>query len=455
MRARKQLAVAALLAAAAMTFAGCSKSDPKTTEGAETPTSEVVASDAGATEAGASEAAPATEAAAGSEAAAGTEAAPTTEAATGTEASAAGAAANEAVSGIKAPDVPMATAVGKGEGALNLIAWAGYTEKAWVDPFALESGCKVNVKTANTSDEMVQLIKTGEYDGLSASGDASLRLIAAGDVAPVNTDLVSNYADVYPSLKLKPWNSVGGKAYGVPHGRGINLMMYRTDKLTPAPDSLSVVFDAASPAKGSVTAYDSPIYIADAAIYLMATKPELAIKNPFALDATQLAAAKDLLIVQKGLVSEYWSDYLKQMAAFKSGSMTVGTSWQVIVNSAKGEKTPVEGIVPKEGTTGWSDTWMVAAKAKNPNCMYAWMNYIISPAANAAATEFYGEAPSNPKACGLTSAKDHCTLFHADDEEYFKKIWYWTTPVKDCLDGRGPKCTDYAEWTKVWTEVKG
>jgi putative spermidine/putrescine transport system substrate-binding protein len=438
MTSRKIVSFAALVAAAAMTFAGCSKSDDTKATDAETPTTEVVATEIGA----ATEAAPATEAASATEAApaSATEAAGSNEAAAG---------------GIAAPDLPMATAVGKGEGSLNLIAWPGYTEKAWVDPFTKESGCAVNVKTAGTSDEMVQLIKTGEYDGISASGDASLRLIAAGDVAPVNTALISNYADVYPALKDKPWNSAGGKSYGVPHGRGANLLMYRTDKITPAPDSWSLVFDPASPAKGSVTAYDSPIYIADAAVYLMATKPDLGIKNPYALDATQLAAAKDLLIAQKGLVSEYWSDYLKQMAGFKAGSMTAGTSWQVVVNSAKGEKTAVDAVLPKEGSTGWSDTWMIASKAKNPNCMYAWMNYIISPAGNAAATEYFGEAPSNPKACELTSAKDHCTTFHAGDEDYFSKIWYWTTPVKECLDGRGPKCTDYAEWTKVWTEVKG
>ena len=147
--------------------------------------------------------------------------------------------------------------------------------------------------------------------------------------------------------------------------------------------------------------------------------------------------------------------YLKQMAGFKAGSMSAGTTWQVVANAAKGEKTPVEVVLPKEGSTGWSDTWMIASKAANPNCMYLWMNYIISPAGNAAATEYFGEAPSNPKACDLTTAKDHCTTFHAGDEDYFSKIWYWTTPVKECLDGRGTICTDYAEWTKVWTEVKG
>jgi putative spermidine/putrescine transport system substrate-binding protein len=348
-----------------------------------------------------------------------------------------------------------AAALGKGEGALNVVAWAGYTEKDWVDPFVADSGCKVNVKTANTSDEMVTLMQSGEYDIVSASGDASLRLIASGEVVEIKPDLIPSYAGIFEGLKLKAWNSKDGKPYGVPHGRGVNVLMYNKDKFPTPPDSWSIVFDANSPAKGSVTAYDAPIYIADAAIYLMSTKPDLGIKNPYALDDTQFAAAIDLLKVQKGLVSEYWSDYTKQIAAFKTGSMTVGTSWQVIANTAQADKVNVDVVVPKEGATAWSDTWMLSSKAKNPNCGYMWMNYITSPKANAMATEFYGEAPSSAAACGMTTNKEHCKIFHAEDEAYFEKLWYWTTPTKDCLDGRGPKCKDFAEWTKAWTEVKG
>ena len=137
-----------------------------------------------------------------------------------------------------------------------------------------QTGCQVNVKIGNTSDEMVTLMRTGQYDGVSASGDATLRLIAGGDVAPVNTNLVPNYADVFQQLKNQDFNSVNGQMYGIPHGRGANLLMWRSDKVPGALDSWSAVFDQGSQYKGSLTAYDNPIYIADAALYLKATKPD-------------------------------------------------------------------------------------------------------------------------------------------------------------------------------------
>jgi putative spermidine/putrescine transport system substrate-binding protein len=354
--------------------------------------------------------------------------------------------------------------LGKGEGQVNLIAWAGYVESGqtdpkvdWVTRFEKETGCKVNSKVGNTSDEMVTLMRSGQYDGVSASGDATLRLIAGGDVAPVNTKLVPNYADVFSGLKNKPHNSFDGQMYGIPHGRGANLLMWNTAKVKPEPGSWDAVFDEKKlkAQKGKVTAYDSPIYIADAALYLKTHKPDLKITNPYELDDKQFKAAIDLLKTQRKYIGEYWSDYAKEQAAFANGNSTVGTTWQVTANLLQAEKEPVSTTLPTEGSTGWSDTWMIASKAKHPNCMYMWMNHIISPQANAEVAEYFGEAPANSKSCDLTADEKHCQTYHADDENYFGRIAYWTTPTRDCGDKRGRNCKDYSEWTKAWTEVKG
>jgi putative spermidine/putrescine transport system substrate-binding protein len=353
--------------------------------------------------------------------------------------------------------------LGEGEGQVDLIAWAGYVEDGstdpkvdWVSDFEKETGCKVNVKIGNTSDEMVTLMRTGNYDGVSASGDATLRLIAGGDVAPVNTDLVPNYADVFDALKDRPHNSVEGQMYGIPHGRGANLLMWNKDEVKPDPDSWGTVFDPDSDQKGKVTAYDSPIYIADAALYLKATKPELGIDNPYALDDEQFNASIDLLKQQREIVGEYWSDYTKQQAAFNNGDSTIGTTWQVIANLIEADgKAKIGTTLPKEGSTGWSDTWMLSSEAKHPNCMYMWMDHIVSPKANAAVAEYFGEAPANEKSCAETANKDHCDIFHAEDEAYFDRVAFWTTPTKNCGDDRGAVCKDYSEWVAAWTEVKG
>jgi len=360
------------------------------------------------------------------------------------------------------PDVPKFEGpVGDGEGQLNVLAWPGYAEDGstdpnvdWVSSFEEATGCQVNVKTFGTSDEAVKLMQEGGYDVVSASGDASLRLIYGGNVQPVNLDLVPNYADIFDGLKMQSHNSVDGVGYGVPHGRGANLLVWNKEKLGENQDSWSLMFDPASPAAGGVGPYDSPIYIADAAVYLMATQPDLGITYPYALDEKQFQAAVDLLKnTQKPLVSEYWSDYLKQMDALNAGTMTAATTWQVIVNALP--DAPIAATKAKEGATGWSDTWMIAKDTPNLNCAYKWLDHIASPAINAQAAEYFGEAPGNKKACALTSNPDHCKIFHADTEDYWKDVYYWNTPTEKCLDGRTDvKCVPYSEWSKAWSELR-
>jgi len=371
--------------------------------------------------------------------------------------------ATTGASGSKPPTVAELQKVGKGEGLLNIVVWAGYAEDGsndktvdWVHPFEAATGCIVHAKVGATSDEMVQLMRTGQYDGVSASGDATLRLIYGGDVAPVNTKLVPNYKTISPFLKNGSWNSVDSHMYGIPHGWGANLLMYNPAVVSPAPDSWAAVFDKSSAYSKKVTAYDSPIYIADAALYLMSSKPSLGIKDPYSLTTKQLAAAVALLKEQGSNVGEYWADYTKEVQAFESGTSQIGTTWQVIANTINADnKTKVNTVIPKEGATGWSDTWMISAKAKNPNCMYKWMDWITSPKVNANVAEWFGEAPAQTLSCAQTSDPAFCATYHATDAAYASKIHYWTTPQKNCVDGKGDDCTTYAQWVNAWQSVKG
>ena len=352
--------------------------------------------------------------------------------------------------------------IGKGEGELNLISWAGYVEDEWTKPFEQESGCKVNDKIAGTSDEMVDLMKTGQYDGVSASGNATARLVAANEVDPVNVSLVPNYKTVFSDLKNQPYNTFDGKPYGIPHGRGANLLMWNSDGVKPAPTSWNVMFDPkmAAKYKGKISQYDDSMSIAEAAVYLKFHQPDLEIENPYELNEGQFEAAVSLLKEQQPNVGEYWSDAAKQIQAFGSSDNEVGTTWQYQYFALQEEGVPVaaspasQGFLPKEGATGWSDTWMISSKAKHPNCMYMWMNYIISPKANAEVAEFFGEAPAQSLACDQTADKEFCTKYHADNPAFWKRVYYWETPVAECGNGEN-NCMDYNDWVRAWTEVKG
>jgi putative spermidine/putrescine transport system substrate-binding protein len=355
--------------------------------------------------------------------------------------------------------------LGDGEGELNLVIWSGYAERGdvdpnfdWVTPFEDETGCKVNTKDMTDSNNGVSLMQSGEYDGGSFSGDATNRLMAGGIVAPVNTALIPNYANIFEGLKNKAHNSLDGVPYGVPHGRGPNLLMYNTDVVTEPPTSWDLVWDGGVDGAGKVSVYDSSIYIADAALRLKETQPDLGITDPYQLNEEQFNAAIDLLEQQRDAGALYWGTYTDQIASYGAGDVTTGTSWQFMVNLMQADDQPIEGVLPDEGSTGWSDTWMIAANAKHPNCMYKWMNHMASAEANGQATVWFGEAPTSQQACDYaeTISEGHCEITHATDEAYYDKISYWSTPQASCADeDSATTCKTQDDWVAAWTELRG
>jgi putative spermidine/putrescine transport system substrate-binding protein len=369
--------------------------------------------------------------------------------------------------------------IGELEGQLELIAWHGYTEDGttegyeeydWVTPFEDETGCQVNVTYADTSDEMVTLMRQGEggvYDGVSASGNASNRLIAAGDVGAVDPALFPDLENVIGPLHPETGTNnahyvVDGNVYGVPYMYGPNFLMYNTDVVTPAPTSWDVTFEADSPYAGSVTAYDDPIFIADAAMYLMTHNPDLGITDPYELTQEQFDASVELLQQQSELVGSYWALYTDQIDGFLDGSMVVGTAWPV--NFTFSKEAPAAAVIPSEGVTGWADTWMISANAPNPNCMLSWMDWTLQPDVQAEVGVYYGAAGSNVESCALIAETlgeggqelvDSVEYSFCGNEEFLNSIYLWKTPQVDCGDDRGEVCIDYSEWTQAWTEIRG
>ena len=364
------------------------------------------------------------------------------------------------------PAAAMVEQLGAGEGEVSIVAWPGYIERGetdkafdWVTEFEAKTGCKVTVKTAGTSDEMVALMNEGGFDLVTASGDASLRLIAGKKVQEINTALIPSWSTVDERLQSAPWHTVDGKHYGVPYQWGPNVLMYNTQAFKDtAPASWNVVFaeqtlpDGKSN-KGRVQAFDGPIHIADAANYLMHHQPELGIKNPYELTEDQYKAALDLLRQQRGIVHRYWHDAFVQIDDFTNEGVVASGSWPFQVNLLKSKGAPIASTIPEEGATGWADTTMMHADSEHPNCAYMWLEHSISPKVQGDLAAWFGSVPSVPAACKgnelLTDAG--CATNGFDN---FAKIAFWRTPVSKCTTQEAG-CVPYYRWVTDYIAILG
>ncbi len=355
----------------------------------------------------------------------------------------------------------MITKLGEGEGQVDIIAWAGYIENGstdpaydWVTKFTEATGCVVNVKVAATSDEMVSLMNQGGVDLVTASGDASNRLIAGGTVQPVNIELIPSYSTVDERLQNAPWHTVNGVHYGTPYQWGANVLMYNTEVFPEAPTSWDVVFEEmdlpdGQSNKGRVQAYDGAIYIADAALYLKAHNPELGIGDPYELTQAQFDAAVALLKTQRGLVSRYWHDVVVQMEDFTNEGTVASSSWPYQVNLLQFEGKPIASVIPSEGATGWADTTMMHVNAPHPNCAYMWMEHSLDPKVQGDVAAWFGSVPSVPAACSASEllTDTGCATNGFDN---FDKIQFWKTPTCE-----GGDCVPYSKWVEAYNEIKG
>ena len=355
---------------------------------------------------------------------------------------------------------------GQGEGEVSIVAWAGYIERGktdpaydWVTQFEKDTGCKVNDKVAATSDEMVALMNEGSFDLVTASGDASLRLVAGQRVQEIDTSKIPSWKTVDERLQNAPWHTVNGKHYGVPYQWGPNVLMYNTDVFKDAPKSWDVVFEEQNlpdgkSNKGRVQAYDGPIYIADAALYLATKNPKLGIKDPYALDKDQFAAVLDLLRAQRKLVARYWHDANVQVDDFTNEGIVASGSWPFQVNLLQSQKKPIASTIPAEGATGWADTTMMASNSQHPKCAYLWLEHSLQAKLQGDLAAWFGSVPAVPTACkdNALLGPDGCKTNGIDN---FDKIKFWRTPTEDCGDSRGKVCIPYREWVTKYIAVIG
>jgi putative spermidine/putrescine transport system substrate-binding protein len=384
-----------------------------------------------------------------------------------------------ACGGVAATQAPEAggplPSVGELEGEVSIISWAGYIERGqtdanydWVTQFEADTQCKVTNKIAATSDEMVALMNEGGFDLVTASGDASNRLIAGGRVQPINIDLIPSYSKIDSRLQNAPWHTVDkdgdgtAEHYGVPYSSGQNILMYNTEVFgDQPPTSWDVVFQEMTlpdgeSNSGRIQAYDGPIYVADAALYLKHHNPELGIQDPYALNRDQFTAAVELLRQQRKLINRYWHDAFVQMEDFTNEGVAASSSWPFQANYLKfvnGQ--PIEKVVPVEGATGWADTTMLHIDAAHPNCAYKWMEWSLNPKVQGDLAAWFSNIPVRLDACEGNEllGPEGCKNNGADD---FDKILWWRTPTADCGDtDASTECVPYHEWVTSYVAVIG
>lgn len=349
----------------------------------------------------------------------------------------------------------------EGEGKLNILAWPGYVESGltdplidWVTPFQEETGCQVTFRPYSNSNEAISLTQNANFDVVATSSDVLDQFIDQDLVQRINTNLLLNYSDLYEDLRKPNWATIDGKTYAVAQGRSFNSYVYEPQDFTK-PITSPDIFWQKSDLLSNPIAYDLPIYIADAALYLSRTQPELGIENIYALDANQFNVVVEFIKSQRSLGLTPYPDSIKAKELMQASNYSTALIWQSIYSELETQGQDIEYFVPNYGTTGWINSWVIMKDVQNINCAYKWIDWVTSQSVNASISYWFGEAPANSLSCEYIFDEQHCNKFNASDLNFWKKVNYWQTPTDECLDGRTEvKCVPLSVWTETWTKLQ-
>ena len=319
---------------------------------------------------------------------------------------------------------------------LNIICWEGYTDPSFVAPFEKQFNCKVQSTYAGSSDEMFTKWMGGGgkvYDLVSASGDASVRFIHSGTLLEVDVSKVPNFKYLFPKFHRPAWNTVGDRHYGVSFTWGPDPLIYNTTVFPSTPKSWHVLYDPKY--KGKLATADNPITIADVALYL-------GYKDVYNLNESQLMQVKKTLVAQKPLLRTYWSSAADLENKFENHEVVASNGWPLMTADLKKAKFPVGETIPREGATGWADTWMISKYSPNADLALEWINYMIGPRGQLGVINVTNYSGASQAVIPLLG-KARVHALHMDDLSYFDKLHMWVTPP------------NYALWQKIWLDVKG
>ena len=320
---------------------------------------------------------------------------------------------------------------------LNAVVWEGYTSETFAASWLRQNDAQINSTFMASSDDAFSQLQAGggsSFDLVTASNDLTQRLVDGGLVQELDPARLPNHANLYEQFQFPEYATFDGKLYGANFAWGPTIMLYNTEQITTAPTSWSALLD--DQYSGKIATWNAPIQIAQYALLLDPVPEDI-----YVLDDEQLAQVKDILLAQKPHVRAYWNFGGELADLYVNGEVDISDAWPYATLGAKAGGAPVAEVIPTEGVTGWSDSWMITTGAQNVDLCYEWINFMLGPDGQIGVLNNNNYAITNKNVIEGLSSEIRESLYMDNIEEGYAQILMWkNVPNMD-------------KWLQVWQEA--
>ena len=299
-----------------------------------------------------------------------------------------------AAAGLTAVTLPLAARRARAEEQATYFTWSGYDDPGFFPAYVKKHGANPNMPIFADEEEALQKMRAGAvYDVVHPCNSNVGRWVDAGVIQPIDTSRLTNWPDVFDSLKVFEGTQRDGKNYFVPVDWGNTSIIYRPDLVDIKEESWTLMWDERYAGKLAMGA-GAEETVSIAAIVAGAA-------DPFNLTDAELAKVKDLLLKQKPLLRFYWDSNTTVEEALASGEIVAATGWNSSAVTLKKQGLAVKFMHPKEGILTYCCGLVLAKDAPHPDAAYDLLDAMIAPEAGKWLIEMQGYGHSNHKAFEL------------------------------------------------------
>lgn len=254
---------------------------------------------------------------------------------------------------------------------LHIYTWADYTDDSLATLFTERTGIDVVIDVYDSNEVMLAKLQAGGGDAYSIiypSDYMVSQMIELGLLAELDLTQIQGLDNLYPQWQDPPYDP--GNAHSLPVSWGTTGLLYNADLLDTEPEDWGYMWEYQEALSRRLTLLDDVREVMGATLRSLGYSYNST--NP-----AEIEEAYQRLVELKPAIASFqsfgWEDQIL------SGDLSMVMTFSVDAIAATLENPALNYIIPKSGSSLWTDTMAIPASAPNPEAAYAWMNMMYEP----------------------------------------------------------------------------